>query len=72
MRWMGLGADVLLAVFGVWLLLTAYRVIGQRPGADDKYDAAMARQAGAYKIIGWCVTGMAILALLDHLLGGLV
>jgi hypothetical protein len=40
MRWMGWGADVLLAVFCGCLLLRAYRVIGQRPGEDEKYDAA--------------------------------
>jgi hypothetical protein len=63
-------ADVLLACFGLWLLLTAYRVIGKVPGTDEKYDAAMARQGGTYKIIGWCSLATAIIGLLDHLVGG--
>jgi hypothetical protein len=72
MRWVGLGADVVLACLGVWLLLTAYRVIGKPPGADEKYDAAMARQGTTYKTIGWCELIMAIIGLLDHLFGGLL
>jgi hypothetical protein len=72
MRWVGLAAEGLMAICGVVILLYAYRLIGKPPGADEKYDAAMSRQAGAYRIMGWCIVIMAIIALLDHLLGGLL
>ena len=32
MRWVRLGLDLSLACYGVWLLLTAYRVVGKPPG----------------------------------------
>jgi hypothetical protein len=72
MRWIGLGADVLLACIGVILLLYAYRVLGKPPGVDEKYDAAMARQSPTYKIMGWVIVAMALIGLLDHLAGGLL
>jgi hypothetical protein len=72
MRWVGLGADVLLACVGVILLLYAYRVLGKPPGADEKYDAAMARQSPTYKVSAWVIVVLALLALLDHLVGGLL
>jgi hypothetical protein len=72
MRWLGLGADVLLAVVGVIILLYAHRVLGKPAGADARYDAALARQAPTYKICGWIIVVMAIIGLLDHLVGGLL
>jgi len=45
MRWIGIGADLLLGCFGAVQLLYAYRVLGKPPVADAKYDAAMARQS---------------------------
>jgi hypothetical protein len=51
--WFGLGVDLLLAIYGVWLLLTAYRVVGKPPGADEKYDAWHRQWAGSYKLLGW-------------------
>jgi hypothetical protein len=71
MRWIGLGADALMACLGVVCLLTAYRVIGKPAGVDPQYDAGMARQSWQ-KIIGWCIIAMAIIGLLDHLVGGLL
>jgi hypothetical protein len=72
MRWIGLVIDVLLGICGVVILLYAYRLLGKPPGADEKYDAAMGRHVGIYKIVGWCIVLMTILALLDQLLGGLL
>jgi hypothetical protein len=46
MRWSGLVIDLILAGFGVWLLLIAYRVVGKPPGTDEKYDAWHRQQAG--------------------------
>jgi hypothetical protein len=51
--WFGLAVDLLLTVYGVWLLLTAYRVVGKPPGADEKYDAWHRHWAGSYKVLGW-------------------
>jgi uncharacterized membrane protein len=72
MRWVGLGTDVLLAVVGVILLLYAHRLLGKPAGADAKYDAALVRQTPTYKILGWIIVVMAIIGLLDHLVGGIL
>jgi len=69
MRWIGFCADLLMAVCGVILLLYAYRVLGKPPGADEKYDAAVVRHAPTQKIVGWIIVAMAIVGLLDHLIG---
>jgi hypothetical protein len=63
---------VLLACLGVIQLLYAHRVLGKPPGADEKYDAAMARQSPIYKFVGWVIVAMALMGLLDHLVGGLL
>ena len=44
--WFLLGADLLLTGYAVWLLLTAYRVVGKPAGADEKYDAWHRQWAG--------------------------
>lgn len=67
MRWFGLVTDLLLAAFGVWLLLTAYRVVGKPPGADEKYDAWHRQWGGSYKVLGWgwvVLTGLVLVGLL--------
>jgi hypothetical protein len=51
--WFLLGADLFLTVYGVWLLLTAYRVVGKLAGADEKYDARHRQWAGTLKLLGW-------------------
>jgi hypothetical protein len=61
------GADAVLAVIGVVILLYAYQVVGKRPGVDKEYDAAMTRQPPMYKIMGWCIIAMAVLGLLSFL-----
>ena len=71
MRWIGLGADVVLACLGVIQLLYANRVLGKPPGADEKYDAAMARQAWMWKASGWCIIGLAVIGLVSYLADGL-
>ena len=53
--WFLLGADLLLTGYAVWLLLTAYRVVGRPAGADEKYDAWHRQWAGTYKLLGWGV-----------------
>jgi hypothetical protein len=45
--------DLLLAGYGVWLLLAAYRVVGKPPGADEKYDAFHRHWVGTWKVLGW-------------------
>ncbi len=67
MRWALLGVDVLLAVLGIVVLLYGYRGLGKPPGMDPQYDAAMARQASSYKIMGWCMVGMAVIGLVGYL-----
>ena len=67
MRWVRLGLDLSLACYGVWLLLTAYRVVGKPPGADEKYDAWHRQWAGTLKLLGW---GWVVLTGL-HLVSGL-
>jgi hypothetical protein len=67
MRWIGLGAYVLLACLGVIQLLYAYRVLGKPPGADAQYDAAVARQGWMWKVSGWCIIGMAVIGLVSSL-----
>jgi hypothetical protein len=51
--WFLLGADLLLTVYAVWLLLTAYRVVGKPAGADEEYDAWHRQRADTYKLLGW-------------------
>jgi hypothetical protein len=51
--WFLLGAELLLTVYAVWLLLTAYRVVGKPAGADEEYDAWHRQRAGTYKLLGW-------------------
>jgi hypothetical protein len=61
MRWLGLVGELFLFGYGVWLLLTAYRVVGKPPGADGKYDAWHRQWAGTLKVLGWgwvVLTGM--------------
>jgi hypothetical protein len=53
MRWVRLGLDLSLACYGGWLLLTAYRMVGKPPGADEKYDAWHRQWAGTLKLLGW-------------------
>ena len=67
MRWYNLGAALLLGTFGVWLLLTAYRVVGKPPGADEKYDAWHRQWVGTLKLLGWgwvVLMGMALVGIL--------
>jgi hypothetical protein len=75
MRWLGLGADLMLAGLGIWMLLMGYRLIGKLPGADETYDAAMASQGRNYRTVGWCVVVMSVIGLFSVLgewfLGGL-
>jgi hypothetical protein len=66
MRWALLGADVVLAILGTVLLLYAYRVLGKAPGADKEYDAALVRQGTNYKVLGWCIVGMAVLGFIGY------
>jgi hypothetical protein len=68
MRWLGLGADVLMACCGAVILLHAYRVLGKPAGADAAYDAAMSRQSWLYKAAGWCIVAMATLVLIDYVM----
>jgi hypothetical protein len=70
-RWIGHWADVVLACCGVIILLYGYRVLGKPPGTDEKYDAAMARQVPVFKIMGSIIILMALVGLLDRLVGGL-
>jgi hypothetical protein len=72
MSWVWLTVDVLLLCGGIVLLLHAYRVIGKRPGEDEKYDAAMARSSVINKWLGWCIVAIAIIGLLEFLSGGLL
>ena len=51
--WFHLVTDLLLTAYAVWLLLTAYRVVGKPAGADEKYDAWHRQWAGTYKLLGW-------------------
>jgi hypothetical protein len=51
--WFHLVTDLLLTAYAVWLLLTAYRVVGKPPGADEKYDAWYRHWAGSWKLLGW-------------------
>jgi hypothetical protein len=53
MCWVRLGLDLSLACYGVWLLLTAYRVVGKPSGVDEKYDAWHRQWAGSLKFLGW-------------------
>jgi hypothetical protein len=69
MTWVYLAGDLLIGGMGVSLLLMAYRVIGKPIGADEQYDAGMARQAPTYKILGWCGVIMATLGLMGGFLG---
>jgi hypothetical protein len=67
MRWLNLGTDLLLAGFGVWQLLLAYRVVGKAPGMDEKYDAWHRHWAGTLKLIGWGIivlTGLSLVVFL--------
>ena len=62
--WFLLGADLLLTGYAVWLLLTAYRVVGKPAGADEKYDAWHRQQAGTLKLLGWgwvVLTGLGLI-----------
>jgi hypothetical protein len=71
MRWALLAGDVALAVLGIVVLLYGYRVLGKPPGADERYDAAMARQGGLCKASGWCMIGMAVIGLAGYLMDSL-
>ena len=51
-----------LACYGVWLLLTAYRVVGKPSGVDEKYDAWHRQWAGTLKLVGW---GIVVLTMWD-------
>jgi hypothetical protein len=68
MRWVSLGADILLAGFGVWQLLIAYRVVGKPPGADEKFDAWHRQWAGSLKLVGWGLVVLTGLSLVGALL----
>jgi len=68
MRWVGLGADIFLAGFGVWQLLIAYRVVGKPPGADEKFDAWHRQWAGSLKLLGWGLVVLTGLTLVGALL----
>jgi hypothetical protein len=70
MQWLGLIADVLLAIIGSVLLLYAYRFLGKPPGADPEYDAAMARRGPTLKIVGWLSFVMVAIALAGYVVGG--
>jgi hypothetical protein len=59
MRWFTLATDLLLAAFGVWILLTAYRVVGKPPGTDEKHDARHRQWGPTRKVIGWLVVVVA-------------
>jgi hypothetical protein len=67
MRGALLAGDILLLVLGIVVLLYAYRVIGKPPGADERYDAAMARKGVISKVLGWCVVGAGVLGLVGYL-----
>ena len=51
--WVRLVADLLITAYAVWLLLTAYRVVGKPAGADEKYDAWHRQWAGTLQVLGW-------------------
>jgi hypothetical protein len=53
-----------MAILGVGFLLYGYRLVGQSAVADEKYDAVRS----GYRIVGWCMVVMAIIALLSRLL----
>ena len=71
MRWALLAGDIVLAVLGVVTLLYGYRVLGKPPGADERYDAAMARQGWLCRASGWCMVGMAAIGLVGYLMDSL-
>ena len=68
--WFLLGADLLLTGYAVWLLLTAYRVVGKPAGADEKYDAWHRQWAGTWKLLGWVGVVLMGLNLVVFLLWG--
>ncbi len=52
MRWLSLAATAVLACVSTWLLLAAYRVVGEPRGQDRKYDAALEYWSGTFKVVG--------------------
>lgn len=64
MRWVGLVADALMAILGVGFLLYGYRLLGKSVVSDEKQEGVR----GSYRIVGWCMLVMAIIALLSRLL----
>jgi len=52
MRWISLAGTVFIGLWSVWLLLTAYRVVGKPPGQDPKYDASIEYWSGTFTVIG--------------------
>jgi hypothetical protein len=72
MDWIGLGTDGLLVCCGAIFLLYAYRLLGKPVGADDKYDAAMARQSSTQRVWGWVIVAVALIGFLDRLVRGLM
>jgi hypothetical protein len=69
MAWVGYIGAAFLIVFGGLSLLHAFRVIGKPRGADEKYDAAMARFAPTQKVMGGVAVVMGLVWLLDLAIG---
>jgi hypothetical protein len=57
----------LLAAFGVWQLLIAYRWVGKPPGADEKYDTWYRQWGGRLKLLGWWWVALTTLCLIGAL-----
>lgn len=64
MKWVGLITDALMAILGFGFLLYGYRLLGKSAVSDDKKEAVR----GSYRILGWCMALMGIIALLSRLL----
>lgn len=52
MRWVSLAGTSIIALWSIWLLLLAYRVVGKHRGQDPKYDASIEYWSGTIKIVG--------------------
>ena len=72
MRWVSLAGTAILAIWWIWLMLLAYRVVGKPRGQDPKYDASIEYWSGTFKVMGVLaiiVLVLQVLVLLVDLLG---
>jgi hypothetical protein len=68
MRWIGLSTEIMVVAMGAVFLLYAYRAPKRLPDADVTYDESQLRLE--YKIIGWIIIALGLLALLVNVVGG--